>query len=196
MVDAIVDVVEDVLFVQLTGSRPGILGVAVVGGQAVEVIDTGFWLSRVYPNWFSAGGGAQTRPRLLVVEDSAFFRQLLVPSLGSEGFEVTAVADAEQALALCHASRSFDAIISDIAMPGMSGLEFARRIRAETRWAGIPLIAHSSFATPGDVAAGREAGFTDCVEKSRRENLVASIWRCLSPHPWNAVKGSTEALAA
>jgi len=102
VVDAIVDVIEDVLLVQLTGSRPGILGVAVVGGQAVEVIDTGFWLTRVYPNWLSAAGGVQTRSRLLVVEDSAFFRQLLVPSLGSEGFEVTAVADGEQALALCH----------------------------------------------------------------------------------------------
>ncbi len=81
-------------------------------------------------------------------------------------------------------------------MPGMNGLEFARRVRAETRWAGIPLIAHSSSATPGDVAAGREAGFTDYVEKSSREKLVTSIRRCLSPHPWGAVSGPTEALAA
>ena len=196
VVDAIVDVVEDVLLVQLTGSRPGILGVAVVAGQAVEVIDTAFWLTQTYPNWLSAGGGIQKRPRLLVVEDSAFFRQLLVPSLGSEGFEVTAVADGEQALALCHASRCFDAIISDITMPGMSGLEFARRVRAETRWAGIPLIAHSSSAMPSDVAAGREAGFTDYVEKSSRDKLVTSIRRCLSPHPWGAASDPAEALAA
>jgi len=197
VVDAIVDVVEDALHVQLAASRPGVLGTAVVGGQAVEVIDTSFWLTRVFPDWFTAmNTAARPIPRLLIVEDSAFFRQMLVPTLAAEGFDVAAVADAAQALALRDAGRVFDAIVSDIEMPGMSGLDFARRVRATEEWAGTPLIALSGRVAPSDVAAGHEAGFTEYVEKFHREKLVASLRRCLASSPPRGSSSFARALAA
>ncbi len=181
VVDEIVDVIEDELRVQLASSRPGTLGTAIVAGLAVEVIDTGHWLTSVFPDWFLATNtAARPTPRLLVVEDSAFFRQMLVPVLAAEGYEVTAAADAAQAFALRDAGKLFDAIVSDIEMPGLSGLEFARAVRAGTTWRDTPMIALSGRITPNDVAAGREAGFIDYVEKFNRDTLTASLRRCLS----------------
>ena len=182
VVDEIVDVVEDRLTVELAGTRPGLLGTAVVGGHAVQVIDTGYWLVQAFPDWFVATNtAARAAPRLLVVEDSRFFRQMLVPALSASGFAVSAVGDGTEALALRDAGEVFDAIVSDIEMPGMGGLEFVRRVRAEGPWAGLPVVALSGRLAPADVEAGFAAGFTDYIEKFNRDRLVASLRRSLAP---------------
>ena len=74
----------------------------------------------------------------------------------------------------------FDAIVSDIEMPDMDGLDFARAIRASGPWKDLPLIALSSHADSADVEAGRDAGFTDYVTKSQREHLIESLHQCLA----------------
>jgi two-component system chemotaxis sensor kinase CheA len=52
MVDEIIDVVEDSLHIELAGVRPGLLGSAVIGGQATDVLDTGYWLMQAWEDWF------------------------------------------------------------------------------------------------------------------------------------------------
>jgi len=97
MVDEIIDVVEDRLDIQLSGARAGLLGTGVIAGAATDVIDTGYWLTQAWKDWFHDvphAGEAHGPRRLLIVEDSAFFRQLLVPSLGAAGYRVTAAASA------------------------------------------------------------------------------------------------------
>ena len=96
MVDEIVDVVEDRLNIELSGARPGLLGSAVIGGHATDVIDTGYWLTQASQDWFH--GAAQSADneksrRVLVVEDSDFFRQLVTPILGAAGYRVTGGAE-------------------------------------------------------------------------------------------------------
>ena len=183
MVDEIVDVVEDRLDIQLSGARPGLLGTAVIAGQATDIIDTGYWLTQAWQDWFrgmpraSAGHGPR---RVLVVEDSDFFRQLLVPTLGAAGYRVTAASSAANALKLREAGVMFDAIVSDIEMPDMDGLAFARAVRASGAWTSLPMIALTGHAEPSDVEAGRDAGFTDYVAKFEREALLASLQQCVS----------------
>jgi two-component system, chemotaxis family, sensor kinase CheA len=48
MVDEIIDVVEDKLDIELAGARSGLLGSAVIGGQATDVLDTGYWLTQAW----------------------------------------------------------------------------------------------------------------------------------------------------
>ena len=72
---------------------------------------------------------------MLVVEDSDFFRQLVTPILGAAGYRVTAASSAAEALRLREAGAMFDAIVSDIEMPDMDGLDFARAVRAGGPWA-------------------------------------------------------------
>jgi two-component system chemotaxis sensor kinase CheA len=180
VVDEIVDVVEDHLAVQLGSASDGLLGTAVIAGHATDVIDTGFWLTQAFTDWFRPARGVSTgRKRLLVVEDSGFFRQMLVPSLTAAGYAVTAVPDAARALKLRDQGIGFDAIISDIEMPGMDGLAFVGAVREGGAWTELPVIALTSHAAPDAVEAGRAAGFTDYVEKFEREALLASLRHCL-----------------
>ena len=105
-----------------------------IGGHATDVIDTGYWLTQAWQDWFHGTHGRRSkdrRRRVLVVEDSDFFRQLLTPILGAAGYRVTAAASAAEALRLRDAGTMFDVIVSDIEMPDMDGLDFARAVRAE-----------------------------------------------------------------
>jgi two-component system chemotaxis sensor kinase CheA len=181
VVDEILDVVEDRLRIELSGDRPGLLGTAVVAGRATDVIDTAYWLTQAADDWFRSGqkSGGVRIARVLVVEDSDFFRNLLVPALAAEGYEVTACETATRALRLRDAGVSFDAVVSDIEMPEMDGLEFVRTLRAGGAWAELPVLALSGRVSSAEMAAGRSAGFTDYVGKFDRAALLASLRQCL-----------------
>ena len=184
IVDEIIDVVHDRLHVEIGGTKPGLLGTAIVAGTATEVVDTVFWLSSSGQDWFSPNGRDTIgMSRLLVIEDSAFFRNMLIPALSSAGYHVTAVSDAEEALELRRGGVTFDAIISDVEMPGMNGLDFVRAARAEGSWSTLPIIALSGRATASDIEAGLLAGFSHYMAKFDREALLDRLKRCLRPHP-------------
>jgi two-component system chemotaxis sensor kinase CheA len=112
---------------------------------------------------------------LLFVDDSAFFRNMLVPVLKAAGYNVTAVAAPQEALALVKKGVKFDAIVSDIEMPGMNGFELAEAIRADARTAHVPIIALSSLTSPATIERGRQAGFHDFVAKFDRQGLIAAL---------------------
>ena len=181
MVDEILDVIEEKMVIDGAGERPGFLGTTVIAGKVTEMLDTAWWLRQAGEDWFGAGAEGSKGParRILVVEDSAFFRNLVVPAIGAAGFVVTAVADAEEALRLRDAGAGFDAVVSDIVMPGMDGFAFARTLREGGPWRDLPLIALSGRAEPADVELGRAAGFTDYVAKFDRAALLDSLRQCL-----------------
>ncbi|WP_448188401.1 hybrid sensor histidine kinase/response regulator [Azospirillum sp. sgz301742] len=185
IVDEIVDIVEEKLVVQLTAERPGLMGSAIIAGKATEVIDAGFFLTQAYKDWFGSSQGSEAfeeekLQRVLLVDDSPFFRNLLTPLLSVAGYDVTAVENASEALALCEAGEDFDVIVSDIEMPGMSGFDFAEAVRGGSRWQAVPLVALSSHATPRDLDRGRQAGFTDYVAKFDRDALLYTLQQTLS----------------
>ncbi len=181
IVDEIVDIVEDKLDIELrsTGTR-AILGTAVIGEHATEVIDVAYYLAQAFPDWFNSQTPAvqpvdESAPKVLLVDDSPFFRNMLTPLLQLAGYEVTTADNAADALQLREGGAGFDLIISDIEMPGMNGFEFAEAVKADGRWQSTPIVALSSHATPQDFDRGRQAGFTDYVAKFDREELLATL---------------------
>ena len=183
MVDEILDVVQEPLLIQPGSDRLGYLGSAVIAERVTDVIDTVYWLSHTGGDWFRGDrkmASSTQKPRLLLIDDSTFFRHLVVPALSAAGFDVTAVESPAEALRLRDAGAEFEALISDIEMPEMDGLSFARNVRASGAWARLPLVALSSRAEADDVARGREAGFTDYVAKYDRDALLSSLRECLS----------------
>jgi two-component system chemotaxis sensor kinase CheA len=183
MVDQIVDIVEARLTVELGADLPGRIGSAVVAGQATEIIDTGYFLRQAYADWFGSRDRDSkdgSRKRLLLVDDSAFFRNLLAPQLSAAGFEVTAVDGPDRALMLCEAGEDFDIIVSDIEMPGMSGFEFCEMVKRASRWRNVPMVALSSYASPHNLEKGRSVGFDDYVAKYDRDGLVHTLKSTLS----------------
>ena len=177
VVDEIIDIVDDTLDIQVGSDIPGILGSAVIKGQATEIIDIGHFLPLAFADWFrrkELSPDALTRT-LLFVDDSAFFRNMLVPVLKAAGYAVVAVGGPEEALALLRKGHKFDVVVSDIEMPGMNGFELAEAIHADPRTARMPIIALSSVNSPASIERGRQAGFHDFVAKFDRQGLIAAL---------------------
>lgn len=186
IVDEITDIVEDNLKVNLSASRPGLLGSAIIMGKATDVIDTGHYLSLAYQNWFGSAEnqsafGDEKQSRVLLVDDSPFFRNLLSPLLTVAGYHVTTVENPIEALRLQEEGQIFEVIVSDIEMPGMSGFEFVRKVRrGDGIWKDTPFVALSSYATQKDLENARQAGFTDYVAKFNRDALLQILAQTLS----------------
>lgn len=88
-------------------------------------------------------------PRILLVEDNDFNRDMLSRRLKRRGYEIVDAADGEQAVRLA-GTQVPDLILMDINLPGMDGWEATRRIRAKESTAGIPIIALTAHAMSGD----------------------------------------------
>ena len=182
MVDAILDVLEAPLLIERGGERPGFLGSAVIAEKVTEILDCAYWLRQGGADWFGqAAAKDASHPRLLLVEDSAFFRNLVVPALLAAGYDITGAANGREALRLREAGEHFDAIITDIDMPQMNGFQLLRAVRDGGPWEDVPVIALSGRAEPAEVEKGLAAGFTDYIAKSDREGLGLSLRRALQP---------------
>ncbi len=177
MVDEILDVLEEALVMRASADRAGYLGSAIIAGRATDVLDCAHWLRMGDPGWFNRQN--RRMPRLLVVEDSAFFRQIVVPALASAGYDVTAAVDAGAALKLRAEGEMYDAVLTDIEMPGMDGYGLLAAIRQDGPWHSLPVIALTSRTGPAEVARGMGAGFTDYVAKFDRDRVLAALSRAL-----------------
>jgi two-component system, chemotaxis family, sensor kinase CheA len=177
VVDEIIDIVEERLNIEVAGSSEGILGSAVIKGQATEVIDVGHFLPMAFSDWFSR---KEMRPSMsaqsvLLVDDSAFFRNMLAPVLKAAGYKVRVAPSAQEGLAALRSGQSFDVVLTDIEMPDMNGFEFAETIRSDAHLASMPIIALSSMVSPAAIERGRQAGFHDYVAKFDRPGLIAAL---------------------
>jgi two-component system phosphate regulon response regulator OmpR len=121
-----------------------------------------------------------SEPHLLVVDDDARLRGLLRRYLSDSGFRVTAAADASEARSNL-ASFAFDLVVLDVMMPGESGLELTRALRAEGR---IPVLLLTAMAEPEDRVNGLEQGADDYLSKPfEPRELVLRIRNLLQRRP-------------
>jgi two-component system, cell cycle response regulator DivK len=114
---------------------------------------------------------------ILAIEDNPDNMELFAWIMEDEGFEFAGVGTAEEGLATL-ARRMFDLVLMDIALPGMDGKEATRRIRAEPRFAHLPIIAVTAHAgkreTEEILAAGVNAVVTKPLEQARLIQAVRS----------------------
>ena len=191
VVDEILDIMEEHIDIQLNTNQTGLLGSAIINGQATDVVDIAHFLNDINKDWFKdhgddpfgSAGDDQTsfKKRLLLVDDSPFFRNMLTPLLSVAGYEVTAAESPQEALKFREDGIGFDVIISDIEMPDMDGFEFAEHVRnAESKWNSIPMVALSSHATPQDIERGRQVGFNEYVAKFDKDTLLNTLSQTLA----------------
>jgi two-component system chemotaxis sensor kinase CheA len=155
------------------------------------VIDVGYYLNSANNDWFhiardGAFEGETGGVRVLLVDDSHFFRNMLKPLLEVAGYRVEAAESGQEVLNLIEDGDEFDIIVSDIEMPGLSGFELAEKVRGHEKWKNVPMIALSSHATAQDMEKGREVGFDDYVAKFDREALIEAIGQALSKNTGEA----------
>ena len=121
-----------------------------------------------------------SEPHLLVVDDDARLRELLRRYLSDSGFRVTAAADASEARSNL-ASFAFDLVVLDVMMPGESGLELTRALRADGR---IPVLLLTAMAEPEDRINGLEQGADDYLSKPfEPRELVLRVRNLLQRRP-------------
>lgn len=110
---------------------------------------------------------------ILVVEDEPAIQTLITVNLKRAGHEVTGALDAESALRHINATLP-DLVLLDWMLPGMSGLELAKRLRADARTRAVPIIMLTARGEERDKVQGLETGADDYVTKpfSPRELLA------------------------
>jgi two-component system chemotaxis sensor kinase CheA len=175
IVDDIIDIAEEKLDIEVTGFAEGILGSAVVHGHATEIVDVGHFMPMAFADWYGRKPDARAQRDVLLVDDSAFFRNMLSPVLRAAGYRVTVAADAEEALQALRSGQEFSVLLTDTDMPGMNGFDLARTVRADSDMDDMPIIALSAMVSEDALARGRQAGMHDHVAKFDRPGLIAAL---------------------
>ena len=117
--------------------------------------------------------------RVLLTDDNAINRQVIKLFLAPQGCDIVEATNGKEALDKI-ASGEFDLVLLDVHMPVMDGKEAIARIRANPKWAGLPVIALTADAMSGDREKYLALGMTDYVSKpvDQRE-LIAKMYQVL-----------------
>jgi two-component system chemotaxis sensor kinase CheA len=174
LVDSIVDIVEHRLDVEIGGEAPGVIGAADIGGKVVELVDIAYFIDLLQM--------PQERPRdrksrLLLVDDAAFFRDMLSSTLQAAGFDVVKAGTAAQALGHVAQDPHFDAILIDVDLPDGSGFQLAARLREAG--ARAEMIALAPYATRDVSRNADAAGMAGAVGKFQRNQMLDLIRACI-----------------
>ena len=111
--------------------------------------------------------------KIVVADDDADIRDLVVFKLEQSGHEVVPVSDGAAAVVACRAELP-DLAVLDVMMPGMSGVDACRELRADPTLARIPVILLTARAQESDIERGFSAGADDYVVKPFSPRELAS----------------------
>ena len=177
---------------QTIRDRPGILGTLIAGEEVLVVVDILGMIDAVKTKLAVDAGvlssesdhvvksnqsSLRRQKRILVAEDSSFFRNYIRQVLEDVGFQVETAADGAEAWNVLEAAKSghFALVLSDIEMPVMDGFELATKISGDSRFIGLPLVAITTRFSNLDIERGRQSGFTRYLEKLNAEKLINEL---------------------
>jgi two-component system chemotaxis sensor kinase CheA len=177
------DMVEAALNIDtVTLRQPGIAASAVFKDRTILLLDIFELAGAVLPKSGQSAMAATLpdmpgdAPTVLVADDSEFFRGQIQRLVEAVGCRVLAAEDGQAAWELLdrHAGE-VDLVATDIEMPRLDGLALTRQIRADRRFAGLPVIALSSLAGEEEIARGMAAGVDEYQIKLNKDELMESI---------------------
>ncbi|MCJ2059516.1 hybrid sensor histidine kinase/response regulator [Methylobacterium sp. J-048] len=176
VVDEIVDIVEERLDIEIAADRSDLIGSAVLRGRATDIINIAHFLPLAYDDWARGPKKAEQVSTLLLVDDSAFFRDMLSPVLKAAGYQVVTAASAEAALTILQSDVRIEVVVTDLEMPGRSGFDLVAAMRsAEPRLAGLPVIGLTGTVGADAVERARALAISDLVAKFDRSGLIAAL---------------------
>lgn len=118
--------------------------------------------------------------KILAVDDDPRVRGFVVRALREAGHDVTPAKDAESALVLLLGSRP-DLFLLDINLPGMHGLELARKLRKQKATEAVPVVMLSVRTDPRDKVAAYASGAMTYVEKPvKKADLLDAVHAALA----------------
>lgn len=177
VVDEIVDIVEERLDIEISAERSDLIGSAVLRGRATEIINIAHFLPLAYDDWARGPKKATKRAStLLLVDDSAFFRDMLSPVLKAAGYNVVTAGSADEAVAILLSNGRVDVMVCDLEMPGRNGFDLVGAMRKiEGRVGNLPVIGISSSIGAEAIERARALSIADLVAKFDRSGLIAAL---------------------
>jgi CheY-like chemotaxis protein len=127
------------------------------------------------PDTADMGGQHAAEEKILLVEDDPMLRRLVARALGARGFGVVELASAEAAMAWLDAAGPAHAmaLVTDLALPGMTGAALARAVRSRPGGAALPIILVSGFAA--EAPSKSDSGIVFLAKPYEIKDLVALI---------------------
>jgi PAS domain S-box-containing protein len=123
------------------------------------------------PSAFDSRSSFLSPKKILVIDDSATFREELATQLRQEGYDVVLAPSGDEALDLLSV-QPVDCVLLDVVMPGLSGYETCRRIKSSPALRDIPLLMLTSLHEREDMIEGINAGADDYIPKSIEFDMV------------------------
>jgi signal transduction histidine kinase len=117
-------------------------------------------------------------PHILVVEDSATQARLLRLILEDEGFTVEVAGDGQAALTQL-ATKPFDLVVSDVLMPGLTGFELCRTIKADPALRAVPVVLVTTLRDPLEIVQALECGADSFIRKPYEPDVLVVRLRTL-----------------
>ncbi|ODA32738.1 hybrid sensor histidine kinase/response regulator [Planctopirus hydrillae] len=186
MVNKIEDIIEETITIRMQGKRPGVFGTTVVGGKATEIIDIQHYLTQANPHWFHRED-ERNRLRVLAIDDSPFFRQLLQTAIEADGHKIITASGGHQAQQIIERGEQFDVIICDIEMPEMTGCEFAQWYCRRDQQKQSSLIAMTSLLGEEHRQRILKSGFDHFLAKFNPQELSSSMAQICRMQPHSGV---------
>ena len=168
----------------VTLRQTGVAGSLILNGHTtlmLDIYELADKLERRPPKGELPPAAHSHEPRhgtVLVAEDSDFFRHQIQRLMEGVGYKVLAAEDGQAAWELLDRyPDEVSVVATDIEMPRLDGLALTRQIRADGRFANLPIIALSSLAGEEEIARGMEAGVSEYQVKLDRDRLLESVDR-------------------
>ena len=137
----------------------------------------------LFPNWFEALEKFEIEdidegesPTILIAEDSKFFRNQVKGYMTEVGYNVIEAEDGVEGWnKLMQHGDEISMLVTDIEMPNMNGFELTEKIRGDSQFASLPIIALTTLASAEDVAKGKAVGVNEYHIKLDKERLMVSV---------------------
>jgi len=166
---------------EVTFRGPGILGSAIIYDQTTLLLDLYGIVTATIPDWVEEKEeqmqvSGKSQKSILLVEDSKFFLNQIKGFVSDAGYDVLTALDGNLALeVLNNPENQIDLVLTDIEMPNMDGIELAKRIRSDSQWESLPVIALTSLAADEVQQSAMDAGIDEYLIKLDRETVLERI---------------------
>lgn len=168
----------------VTLKQTGIMGSAIISGRTTMLVDIFGMVQAINPEWFADHALSVTVvddesvPTILIVEDSNFFRNQVRGYMREAGFTVLEAEDGVEALnVLQEHVNEIAMVVTDIEMPNMDGFELTEKIKHNSKFSHLPVIALTTLAGDEDVAKGKAVGIDEYHIKLDKERLMECVHR-------------------
>lgn len=158
-----------------------ILGTAIVRDRLTQFLDIHRLAEKLFgimPSPSVSTRSNRRSQRLLLIDDTAFFREVIKRYLEPEGYQISTAIHGQDGLNQLDAKGPFDLIVSDIEMPVMDGWQFAREVRR--RGITTPMLALTSLSGANYETKAKECGYDSYEVKLDHERLVRRVGHMLA----------------